>query len=99
MCFDIGHHEKFCVTYMHLNLARSKFWDFFTKYFWTLHNCENYHFRNLFNDYIDGERSLFFHLLPLVYQSTNFSHYDGSFSRGRLQKLSFCVAINGTGLL
>ena len=23
---------------MHLNLARSKFWDFFTKYFWTLHN-------------------------------------------------------------
>ena len=24
---------------MHLNLARSKFWDFFTKYFWTLHNC------------------------------------------------------------
>ena len=23
---------------MHLNLARSKFWDFFTKYFWTLHS-------------------------------------------------------------
>ena len=23
---------------MHLNLARSKFWDFYTKYFWTLHN-------------------------------------------------------------
>ena len=23
---------------MHLNLARSKFWDFFTKYFWTLQN-------------------------------------------------------------
>ena len=23
---------------MHLNLARSKFGDFFTKYFWTLHN-------------------------------------------------------------
>ena len=23
---------------MHLNLARSKFWEFFTKYFWTLHN-------------------------------------------------------------
>ena len=23
----------------YLNLARSKFWDFFTKYFWTLHNC------------------------------------------------------------
>ena len=24
---------------MYLNLARSKFWDFCTKYFWTLHNC------------------------------------------------------------
>ena len=23
---------------MHLNLARSMFWDLFTKYFWTLHN-------------------------------------------------------------
>ena len=35
MCFDIGHREKF----MHLNLARSKFWDFFTKYLLALHNC------------------------------------------------------------
>ena len=24
---------------MHLNLASSKFWDFFTQCFWTLHNC------------------------------------------------------------
>ena len=35
----ICHREKFCMTIdMHSNLARSKFWDSFTKYFWTLHN-------------------------------------------------------------
>ena len=43
MCFDIGHREKLRdmrdMRDMHLNLARSKFWEFFTKYFWTLHNC------------------------------------------------------------
>ena len=40
---------------MHLNLARSKFWDFFYKTFLDFFElCETYHFRNLFNDYIDG---------------------------------------------
>ena len=39
----------------HLNLARSKFWNFFYKIFLDFTQlCETFHFRNLFNDYIDG---------------------------------------------
>ena len=41
---------------MHLNLARGTFWGLFYKIFDFTYLCENYHFRNLFNDYnkLDG---------------------------------------------
>ena len=55
---------------MHLNLARSKFWDFFTKYLWTLHNFVKIIILEtcLMIIYRQMAESLFFHLLPLVYQ-------------------------------